>query len=120
MSVFEIQKGVFNPIGQNKPEVGSPLQKGSEFKEILNKELSFSQHARTRIQSRELPWNHALEKRIVGGMEHLEKKGSREALILADSVAVIANIQSRTIITAMDSSRMKEKVFTNIDSVVLV
>lgn len=79
-----------------------------------------SQHAETRIRSREIPWNAAMEKRVMGGIEALEAKGSREALILADDVAFIANIRSKTIVTAMDRTQLKERVFTNIDSAVLV
>ena len=33
---------------------------------------------------------------------------------------LIANVKSRTIITAMDKSQMKDRIFTNIDSAVLV
>jgi flagellar operon protein len=61
-----------------------------------------------------------LENRIVSGLNQAESKGSREALILADNVAVIANVKSRTIVTAMDRGQMKERIFTNIDSAVLV
>ncbi|MBM4317105.1 MAG: flagellar biosynthesis protein [Deltaproteobacteria bacterium] len=95
----------------------------SEFEQILrheNKSFSLSQHAETRIKSREIPWDSHLEKRISKGIDQAESKGSREALILADDVAVIANVKSRTVVTAMERSQMKEKVFTNIDSAVLV
>lgn len=95
----------------------------SEFEQILrqeNKSFSLSQHAETRIKSREIPWDTHLEKRISKGIDQAESKGSREALILADDVAVIANVKSRTVVTAMDRSQMKEKIFTNIDSAVLV
>lgn len=95
----------------------------SEFQQILEKEerlLNLSQHAETRIRSREIPWNEDLERRIAGGIDQAQGKGSKEALIIADNVAVIANVKSRTIVTAMDRSQLKERVFTNIDSAVLV
>ena len=103
-----------------------PLKKPgepSEFEQLLrqeNKTFSLSQHAETRIKSREIPWDSHLEKRISKGIDQAESKGSREALILADDVAVIANVKSRTVVTAMERSQMKEKIFTNIDSAVLV
>lgn len=99
------------------------LGKPDEFRELLQNEQSkvnLSQHAETRIKSREIPWSDALEKRISHGIDQATAKGSREALILADNVAVIANVKSRTVVTAMDRSQMKERVFTNIDSAVLV
>jgi len=103
-----------------------PIQKPgepSEFEQLLRQEsktFSLSQHAETRIKSREIPWDTHLEKRISKGIDQAESKGSREALILADDVAVIANVKSRTVVTAMERSQMKEKIFTNIDSAVLV
>jgi flagellar operon protein len=82
--------------------------------------LNLSQHAETRIRSRAIPWDAAIEKRINSGIDQARAKGSRETLILADDIAVIANVKSRTVITAMDKSQLKEKIFTNIDSAVLV
>ena len=113
-----------NEIGPEAPE---KLKLPSEFEQILNRErvvpapgISLSQHAETRIRSREIPWSSALEKRISSGMDQAQAKGSREALILADDVAVIANVKSRTVVTAMDRTQLKERIFTNIDSAVLV
>ena len=103
-----------------------PLNKpgeATEFEQLLRQEsktFSLSQHAETRIKSREIPWDSHLEKRISKGIDQAESKGSREALILADDVAVIANVKSRIVVTAMERSQMKEKIFTNIDSAVLV
>jgi len=82
--------------------------------------LKFSQHAETRIKSRSIPWNADLERRVNGGIDSARDKGSRETLILAGDVAVIANVKSRTVITAMDAANLKERIFTNIDSAVIV
>jgi len=104
-------------------ENGSAKSATSDFAKILVSEqakLQFSSHAETRIKSRAIPWNEELASRISSGVDQAQSKGSREALILADNVAVIANVKSRTIITAMDRSQMKERIFTNIDSAVLV
>lgn len=130
MSISELYRAVSSPVGKS-PSVGGdgplPLKSGtgvrgpSEFSEILKKqELNFSQHAETRIKSREIPWDAGIEKRVSDGIDAAQKKGSRETLILADNMALIANVKSRTIITAMDRSQLKERIFTNIDSAVLV
>jgi flagellar operon protein len=98
-----------------------PVGEHSDFNKMLQESaLKLSQHAETRIKSRDIPWGPDIQKRILQGIDSAESKGSREALILADEVAVIANIKSKTVITAMDKSEMKEKIFTNIDSAVLV
>lgn len=130
MSISEIYRGIVTVPGvdpalpNSQKEISKGPQKGpSEFHEILQKEsrnLNLSQHAETRIKSREIPWSEALEQRISQGIDQANSKGSRETLIIADNVAVIANVKSRTVVTAMDKSQLKERVFTNIDSAVLV
>lgn len=110
-------------VGRARETQDGKLGKPGEFRELLDKEQSkvnLSQHAETRIKSREIPWSEALEKRISHGIDQAVAKGSREALILADDVAVIANVKSRTVVTAMDRNQMKDRIFTNIDSAVLV
>lgn len=124
MSISELYRGIVSPSGispekpTEKPAANSKT--GTEFRELLSKELNLSQHAETRIKSREIAWSPALEKRISGGIDAAEKKGAKETLILADDIAVIANVKSRTVVTAMDRSSLKERIFTNIDSAVLV
>jgi flagellar operon protein len=131
LSISEIYRGIVTVPGVEPVQPGS--HKGiakpekpngpSEFQEIFEKEsksLNLSQHAETRIRSREIPWSEALEQRISQGIDQASSKGSRETLIIADNVAVIANVKSRTVVTAMDKSQLKERVFTNIDSAVLV
>ncbi len=110
-------------VGKNNPAQGQSALRGpSEFEKVLQQEsqLNLSQHAETRIRSREIPWSPELEKRISSGIDQASHKGSRETLILAGDVAVIANVKSRTVVTAMDRSQLKERIFTNIDSAVLV
>lgn len=124
MKVAELYR-VLTPVSggtdQSVPKVSpGASSKDSEFHKLLDTELTLSQHAQTRIQSRSIPWTRDIEKRISAGIDAASQKGSREALILADGLAVIANVRSRTVVTAMDRSQMKEQVFTNIDSAVLV
>ncbi len=52
-------------------------------------------------------------------MDKAAAKGARESLILMDNLALVVSIRNRTVITAVDEKRMKEHVFTNIDSAVI-
>ncbi|HEX3047301.1 MAG TPA: flagellar biosynthesis protein, partial [Bacillota bacterium] len=49
-----------------------------------------------------------------------EAKGARESLILMDQMALVVSIKNRTVITAVDNESLKDNVFTNIDSAVIV
>ncbi len=127
MSISELYKAVNSaaPAAQGpstQPTTGPKAFGANEFEKVLEQQnsLQLSKHAATRIRSRELPWSEELEKRISGGMDAAAKKGSQSALILSDDVAVIANIRSKTVVTAMNRTELKEKVFTNIDSAILV
>ena len=39
---------------------------------------------------------------------------------MVDDVALVVSIKNRTVITAVDKDHLKENVFTNIDSAVIV
>jgi flagellar operon protein len=134
MSISELYRIGGGPGGvapQEKPGIDKKIQTETDFKKVFDQELlhkqeatenalRFSNHAQARIQSRSIPWDVEMEKRVLSGIEAAGSKGSREALILAGGIAFIANVKSKTIITAMDSEQLKQKVFTNIDSTVLV
>lgn len=139
MSPFELYRamGPVGPVEQRPtslPESAPKPGEVSDFEKILRQHdphlqkpapakeggLKFSSHAETRIKSRSIEWNADLERRVSGGIDSAREKGSRETLILAGNVAVIANVKSRTVITAMDAGNLKERIFTNIDSAVIV
>ena len=49
-----------------------------------------------------------------------EDKNSKNTVMLYKNVALIASVENRTLITAVDKNRTNENIFTNIDSVVLL
>lgn len=53
-------------------------------------------------------------------MDKLQQKGSKDSLLLVDDVAYVVNPQNKTIITAVDKTELKDKIFTNIDSAMLL
>lgn len=58
--------------------------------------------------------------RLAGGVNRAAAKGARESLVLMDDKAFVVSVRNRTVITAVDGENMKENVFTNIDSAVIV
>ncbi len=59
-------------------------------------------------------------KNIEKGFEIAEDKNSKNTVMFYKDVALIASVENRTLITAVDKNRTSENIFTNIDSVVLL
>lgn len=56
----------------------------------------------------------------MSGVEKAAAKGAKESLVLVDNAALVVSIKNRTVITAVDKDSLKDNVFTNIDSAVVV
>lgn len=93
------------------------------FLEILNAQsepsIRFSKHASGRIEDRELFFSTEEMVRLKNALQRAEQKGVKDALILIDDKAVIANVKSRTVITTFKEMQMKDNVVTNIDGAVI-
>lgn len=94
------------------------------FKAVLDKEIQskdsfkISNHAAERIKDIEL--DDGDMKKINEGINLAEEKGSKNSVLLYKDMALVASIENRTIITAVQKERTKENIFTNIDSVVIL
>ncbi len=118
--------------GTNKVVNNAPCQKGISEKEECNKfdkilknsietaDLKFSAHAIERLNYRDI----SLEKddllKLNEAVKKAQSKGSKESLILLNDVALIVSVKNKMVITAVDKAQMKEKIFTNIDSTVIL
>ena len=121
--------GVFGGVppiqGPGKPQTGREKIQDQAFdqifKEQLNKEpLKFSAHAQERIRVRQIPLSGHDVERLQNAVLEVEKKGGRESLVLMDNSAFVVSVKNRTVITALDQEGLKNNVFTNIDSAVVV
>jgi len=91
---------------------------GSIFKEELEK-VKFSNHAMTRLESRNIQFNESEMSKIQNAVDKAEAKGSKDALVLMNDTALIVNIPNKTVVTAIQVEKQNENIFTNIDSVIL-
>ena len=96
------------------------------FSTLLKEELDrsegvrFSKHAAQRVAERGIEvsdrlmsdWNQAVEK--------AKAKGARDVVIIGKDGAFIVNVPHNLIVTTMNGNEMKENIFTNIDSAVLL
>ncbi len=91
------------------------------FLETLNsvqQRVKFSNHAQSRLQSREINLNSENVSRLSDAIDKAEKRGGKSSLVMVDDLAFLVNVQSRTVVTALDKNQRGEGVFTQIDSVV--
>ncbi len=113
-----------------KPGQGTaaqPSAKGADgqqsFNQVLAQELAgvkFSQHAIQRLSSRNIKLDGSDLAKISGAVDKAAQKGARDSLILMNDLALVVSVKNRTVITAMDGTNIRDNVFTNIDSAVIV
>lgn len=115
-----------------KPESGSAAGKSGSFADVLNDRLAettppkieaalkFSAHAKSRLQSRNIDLSAEDMAQLQEAVKKVQAKGSRESLILSDKGAFVVSVSNNTVITAMDRDSLKENVFTNIDSTIMI
>ena len=119
---FNVQLGRVNGVGEQpaKPASTTTPVQGPSFLETLEnvQRVRFSNHAQSRVQSRDIDLNNDNIGRLSDAIDKAEKRGGKSSLVVVDDLAFIVNVQSRTVITALDKDQRGEGVFTQIDSVV--
>ena len=121
-----------------KPIQGSslPIRRGTgrrtrapnnaeNFAEILKDQQSkmgvkLSAHAQKRLEQRNITISPQDITRLSDAARRAEEKGAKESLMLLRDLALVVNIRNRTVITAVDNTRQRDKIFTNIDSTVIL
>ncbi len=126
MDVQRIQGQEIAVEGQKHP--GGPGDGGASptsFHEVLRTQtgyapsLRFSAHAQQRMESGGVSLDGESMQRLERAVSAADRKGAKDALVLMDDLALLVSISNRTVITAIDQTRRKNGVFTNIDSVVM-
>lgn len=82
--------------------------------------LKFSNHAVERMQSRGISYSPDDLNRLGEAIKKAAAKGSKDTLVLMDSSALIVSVKNNTVVTVMDKNALKENVFTNIDSTIVM
>ncbi|MUT66358.1 TIGR02530 family flagellar biosynthesis protein [Paenibacillus sp. NEAU-GSW1] len=105
---------------QGKTTAAKSSQSG-EFRSMLDaKVLHFSHHAEVRMKQRGIQLQPESLTKIMNAVEEAESKGAIDSLIVMKDVAMIVNVPSRTVVTAMDGKQLQSNVFTQIDSAVIL
>ncbi len=142
VSSFE---NMIRPEGQGQP-VGKAVPNGPSFQDMLDKAqtggqpgaaadiakmmpqmptaasdgIKFSNHAVERMQSRGISFNKDDMGRLNDAVGRAAAKGSKDTLVLMKDAALIVSVKNKTVVTVMDQAALKENVFTNIDSTIVM
>lgn len=82
--------------------------------------VKFSNHAVERMQSRGIKFGPEDLGRLNDAVARAAAKGSKDSLILMNDSALIVSVKNKTVVTVMDKTALKENVFTNIDSTIVM
>ncbi len=129
-----LNSGRIDSIRSRMPEKAAPTKgtdKAKPFSELLeeriqqkpsteSQSLKFSAHAQTRLESRGIDLSAEDLVKLQDAVNKARDKGSKDSLILTDKAAFIVSVKNQTVITAVDRESLKENVFTNIDSTIMI
>lgn len=122
--IFYSQQPII-PVAKPSVQVNKPANAsaGVGFGQVLEQQMTgvqFSQHALQRLQHRNIQLNQTDLAKLSDAVAKAAQKGAKESLVLMNDLALVVSVKNRTVITAMDGASMKDNVFTNIDSAVIV
>lgn len=130
MSDFFINRNItpvrpLTPVDNRPAKTKETSNTGPSFQSVLQNRLQeqpvkFSAHALKRLESRGIALNDEQISRLEEAVNRVDAKGARESLVLMDDVAMVVSVKNRTVITAVDREGLKDNVFTNIDSAVII
>lgn len=109
---------------ENNSSFNKKVNSEGNFKDLLNKAIdekqgyTLSKHAAERLKDMNFSENDM--KNIEKGFKLAKDKGAKNSVMVYKDVAIIASIENKTIITAVDKNRAESNVFTNVDSVVIL
>ncbi len=131
-NTFAISSGSLNrTLKTNKEAPVAPQRKShgtKTFAKVLENvatqqrstDVKLSAHAQERLKQQNITISSQDIHRISDATEKARMKGSKESLILLKDLALVVSVKNKTVITAVDRTRQKEKIFTNIDSTVIL
>lgn len=99
---------------------------GVDFKKMLEEQLKksdgvqFSKHAMERAEQRGIQVNSTLLDSINNAVEMARAKGAKDVVIIGGNEAFIINVPNNIVVTTISGGEMKNNIFTNIDSAVII
>ena len=118
------------PIGVKPPSPIPGSSGGIGFGKVLQEQslaaataqagIKISGHAQTRLASRQITLTGEDVAKLGQAMTKAAAKGAKDSLFLMDKTALVVSVANRTVITAVSRDALKENIFTNIDSAMIL
>jgi flagellar operon protein len=86
----------------------------------VGERVHFSAHARLRLQERGIAVTEPLSARLGEAIDQLAARGARESLVSLGGVNYLVSVSNRTVVTAVPNGEGEARVFTHIDSAVVM
>lgn len=108
--------------GPGKPVTSFDQTLEKAHQHIQEQESSFrlSAHALQRLEERKISLTHQERIDLGQAISRLHDKGARNALVVRSDAAFVVNVPNRTLVTAISQQELQQRVFTQIDSTVLI
>ncbi|MEM1117995.1 MAG: flagellar biosynthesis protein [Bacteroidota bacterium] len=119
MTVQQIAGRVAPPPLPGGGPPAPPTPSGPSFADLLDRATqpprhTLSAHAAQRVAERGIDLPEAA--RIEAALDTLTDKGARDAVLVSADAALVVNVPSRTVVTALAPGEMADRVVTQIDS----
>lgn len=99
---------------------------GNQFAAMMQERIQqaegvqFSKHAETRIKQRGINMSEDVMADLNLAVEKARAKGAKDTVIIGSEGAFIVNVPNNIVVTTISEQEMKNNIFTNIDSAVLM
>ena len=113
------------PRTNHAPRVAAGPTASPSFRDALKeagagREVKFSAHAAERLRTRQIAVTPEQQRQLAGALDTVAAKGARESLVLMDGLAMVVSVPNRTVITVVRQAELADRVFTGIDSAVVL
>jgi flagellar operon protein len=111
-------------VQTNNVRTGNTGTAGVGFENFLQQAIDksngvkFSKHAEMRMQARNIDLTQVQKEKINNAVSKAQQKGVKDSLVILDDMAFVVNVNSKTVITAVNNNELKENIFTNIDGAI--
>lgn len=99
---------------------GSAFGDMLKTKSLESQGLNFSKHAAKRMDERGISMSDQLRDSLEQAVEGARQKGAKDVAVIGRQGVFIVNVPNNVVVTTMSADDMKDRIFTNIDSAVIL